>query len=218
MRNYSYHISMSIAFLFLIILGSCNQRKEVALSQMLPILGEIAIHPKTKDTIFYKAPKFKLVNQENKAIEHTDFSNKIQVVDFFFTSCPTICPVMTNNLAEVQTYFEDEEKLRIISFSIDSKNDTPEILKEYAAMHEVPTNKWSLLTGDQKQILQLAKDYKVRAFTEKSMEDESDNLLHDGTFVLIDTQRRIRGYYDGLDANDTNRLINDINVLLIESK
>ena len=136
------------------------------------------------------------------------------MVDFFFTSCPTICPQMTNHLKLVEQAFLQEDRVGIISISIDPKNDTPERLLEYSKNYDINTDRWNLLTGCDDIIFELAKDYKVRAFDDSS--EEEINLIHDGTFVLVDGQQRIRGYYNGLEDEDTERLINDIKILLKE--
>lgn len=195
------------AFLFLV---ACSEEEKA-----LPILGETSIDPATGEVVYYQAPTFALTNQLNQTITNQDFNHKIQVVDFFFTSCPTICPRMTSHLKEVEKSFAHEKEVALISFSIDSRNDTPERLLAYAERYEMDNHKWSLLTGDSDQIFDLAKDYKVRAFDEGEGDSEH-NLIHDGTFVLVDGERRIRGYYNGLEVADTQRLMEDISRLLNE--
>lgn len=179
---------------------------------ILPILGETTEHPITGDTLYYKAPHFNLIDQEDKTITQNSFAGKIQVVDFFFTSCPTICPQMTSHLKEVQEHFRDDGRVAIISYSIDTTTDTPQRLSRYAESNNIDPVKWSLLTGDGDAIFELSKGYKVMAFDDSS--EETPNLVHDGTFVLLDHQRRIRGYYNGLDKKDTYRMINDMEKLL----
>jgi protein SCO1/2 len=180
--------------------------------ESLPILGERSLDTQTGEITYYQAPQFAFTNQSNKTITSENFNGKIYVVDFFFSSCPTICPVMTNNLTLVQERFRENERVGIISYSIDPTYDTPERLAAYADLYQVDASKWSLLTGDKSEIFEIAKDYKVRAFDD-TFAGES-NLIHDGTFVLIDDKRRIRGYYDGLSEGDVQRLIEDIDVLL----
>ncbi len=183
---------------------SCNNRQ-------LPILGEMAINA-NGETEYYTTPDFEMVNQNNTGIHSASFEGKIQVVDFFFTSCPTICPKMTSHLKLVEDAFKHEERVQILSFSIDPKNDTPQRLEAYANQYEIDTKNWTFLTSSNEDIYEIAKDYKVRAFNDGT-EDES-SLLHDGTFVLVDGASRIRGYYNGLTVDDTKRLIRDIKLLL----
>ena len=181
-------------------------------TDVLPILGETSTDEKTGEISYYKAPEFELKNQQNQQVSDQNFKDKIQIVDFFFTSCPTICPKMTSHLKLVETAFKNDDRVAIISYSIDPKNDTPARLQQYAKQYDIDAKKWSFLTGDSNYIFELSKDYKVRAFDDST--DEEDNIFHDGTFVLVDPQRRIRGYYNGLSKEDTQRLISDIKKLL----
>ena len=197
-----------ITFLSSLLLLGCTS--EVA---ELPILGEKLTDPISGEVIHYHAPSFELTNQLNQTISNQQFEGKIQVIDFFFTSCPTICPQMTSHLKLVQESFLEQKKLAIISYSIDTKYDTPARLLSYAKRYNIDNDKWSLLTGDKNVIFELAKDYKVKAFDD-SIPGSEYNLIHDGTFVLVDGQGHIRGYYNGLELEDTQRLISDIRKLL----
>lgn len=180
----------------------------------LPILGELSTDPLTGKSSYYQTPEFQLKNQFNDQVTHLDFENKIQVVDFFFTSCPTICPKMTTHLKLVEKTFEKADEVAIVSYSIDFKNDSPEKLKQYSENYKINNNKWTFLTGDNDAVFELSKDYKVLAFDDGT--GSQKNIIHDGTFVLVDGKRRIRGYYDGLSVKDTKRLILDINKLIKE--
>ncbi|RKR05059.1 protein SCO1/2 [Flavobacterium sp. 90] len=194
--------------LFALIFAGCTK------TDKLPILGEVSIDPLTGKNKYYQAPEFLLKNQFNQEITHHDFENKIQIVDFFFTSCPTICPKMTKHLKLVEKAFEKIDKVAIVSYSIDYKNDSPETLKQYSKNYKINNNKWTFLTGESDAVFELSKDYKVRAFDDGNVNQR--NIIHDGTFVLVDGKRRIRGYYDGLSVKDTKRLILDINKLIKE--
>lgn len=199
---------LSPLIFFFLLLGNCSESER---SLEVPILGETST-TLFGNTVYEKVPGFQLTNQFGEVISHKKFDDKIQVVDFFFTQCPTICPVMTTHLKDVQDHFQKEDKVAIISYSIDVENDTPEQLKSYADHYEINSTQWSLVTGDQKDILELAKGFKVRAFDDSFQGENS--LIHDGTFVLIDAKRRVRGYYNGLDKKDIQRLIKDIEKLL----
>lgn len=196
------------AMLSFLVLAYCTEKEG------LPILGESSVEVGTGKMLHYTSPKFNLTNQLNQKVSSEEFEGKIQIVDFFFTSCPTICPQMTNHLKSVAEAFSDEDKVKIISFSIDPENDTPERLLDYSKLHDINLEKWTLLTGCKDIIFELAKDYKVRAFD--GSDEREINLIHDGTFVLVDFRQRIRGYYNGLDEIDTERLISDVQKLLIE--
>jgi len=194
---------------FLIIsLLACENRT----SESLPILGETTVDEQTGSLVHYQAPSFSFTDQLNQTISNEDFEGKVYVVDFFFTSCPTICPKMTNHLKRVQDHFEGQTGVGIISYSIDPEYDTPDRLSIYADNYGIDQTKWSLLTGADTEIFELAKDYKVRAFDDSN--EEQPNLIHDGTFVLVDDKRRIRGYYNGLVDTEVTRLIDDIELLL----
>ncbi|GAB5563103.1 MAG: cytochrome c oxidase assembly accessory protein ScuA [Winogradskyella sp.] len=180
----------------------------------MPILGETTTL-NNGDVVYYKTPEFRLTNQSGNSTSSKTFDGKVQVIDFFFTSCPTICPQMTKHLKIIEKEFESESNVEIISFSIDPLHDTPERLKIYSKQYNIDNTKWSFLTSTSSDVLELAKDYKVRAFNDGSFEEPS--LLHDGTFILVDQLSRIRGYYNGLDYNDVLKLKNDIKILLNNS-
>ena len=194
--------------LLLMIFTGCKK------NDRLPILGESSIDPLTGKNRFYQTPGFILKNQFNKDVTHKDLENKIHVVDFFFTSCPTICPKMTGHLKLIEEAFEKVDEVAIVSYSIDYQNDTPGRLRQYSKNYDINDKKWTFLTGGSGEVFELSKDYKVMAFDDGVADQR--NLIHDGTFVLVDGKRRIRGYYDGLSARDTERLIVDIQKLLKE--
>ena len=193
----------------ILLVSSCSKKFE-----RLPILGETYLN-KDGELVNYTAPTFMLTNQLSEKVGSDLFADKITVVDFFFTSCPTICPQMTSHLKLVEEAFKNQDNVAIISVSIDGKYDTPDRLKHYAEHYNIDHDKWTFLTGDSDVVFELAKDYKVRAFDD-SDESGNSNFLHDGTFVLVDGRSRVRGYYNGLDYTDTKRLIRDINILIKE--
>lgn len=195
-------------FVVAVVFSSCTK------DNRLPILGESAIDPSTGKTTYYQTPEFLFRSQSDRAVTHLDFKNKIQVVDFFFTMCPTICPKMAKHLKLVEKAFQNIDEVAIVSFSIDTKNDTPARLQQYSKSYKINNDRWTFLTGESKAVFELAKDYKVVAFDDGTVKQR--NIIHDGTFVLVDAKRRIRGYYDGLSVKDTERLILDIATLLKE--
>ena len=205
MKMVKYGCFLCLAALFF---TCCKERKE------LPILGETIVDPITGKEEHYNAPAFRLTNQLNEISSHDDFKDKIQVVDFFFTSCPTICPTMTSHLKMVQASFQDNEKVNLVSFTIDPERDSPQQLRKYAESYCADHGTWKFLTGNRDTIFDLSRDYKVMAHEDSEHGEEF--LVHDGTFVLVDGKRHIRGYYDGLDRKDTQRLIGDIQTLLQE--
>ena len=194
--------------LILFLLGCTNKE----LDSELPILASSWIDDNGNE-VAYRPPSFKLTDQHNNTFSSKQLKGKVHVVDFFFSSCPTICPKMTNHMKVIQDHFSDNEGLTLISFSIDPTYDDPERLNAYAESYGINYKQWKLLNDLNKEtVFDLSKEYKVRAFEE--LFGEERNLVHDGTFVLMDEQGRVRGYYDGLDKESVDQLIEDIEILL----
>jgi protein SCO1/2 len=189
-----------LSFLFL----SCGQ------TEKLPILGPretVEINGKV-DTIYHQIPDFSLINQDSLAYGTKDLEGKVFVADFFFTTCPTICPVMKTQLLRVHEKFKEEEDFKIISISIDPNYDKPSILKDFSNKLAIDNHQWNFLTGDQAKIFELGeKEFLVTA---QKDENELGGYLHSGAFLLIDRNRRIRGIYDGTQEDQVNDLIRDI--------
>ncbi len=189
-----------LSFLFL----SCGQ------TEKLPILGPketIEINGKV-DTIYHQIPDFSLINQDSLEYGTKDLEGKVFVADFFFTTCPTICPVMKTQLLRVHEKFKEEEDFKIISISIDPNYDKPSILKDFSNKLSIDNHQWNFLTGDQAKIFELGeKEFLV---TTQKDENELGGYLHSGAFLLIDRNRRIRGIYDGTQEDQVNDLIRDI--------
>ena len=170
-----------------------------------------------------KAPEFGFVNQDTVPFISKDLDGKIYVVDFFFTSCPSICPIMTANMLKLQKRFSSFEDFEIVSFTVDPKRDTPARLREYADQRMIDTDKWNFLTGEQDSLYAVAYDYLSSA-----MEDSlaAGGFLHTEYFVLVDKEGNLRsrddeqgniiGVYDGTEAQHIRDLIDDIKVLIAE--
>lgn len=154
---------------------------------------------------------FKLVNQDGVSVTDSFLKDKIYVADFFFTTCPTICPAMSNELERVQEAFEGDLGIQIVSHTVQPEYDSPEILKEYAALHKANPNQWTFLTGDKSEIYSLARKSYFAVTTEG--DGGISDFIHTENFVLVDKKKRIRGFYDGTSADDVNRLIKDIKIL-----
>lgn len=162
----------------------------------------------------HRVRDFKLINQLGDTITQKDLQDKIYVADFFFTRCPTICPVMSTNLEQVQEEFEGEDQLRILSHSVTPVADSVSVMHDYALLHDADHTKWWFLTGEKTEIYDLARKSYF------SVLDEGDggmqDFIHTENFVLVDKEKRLRGYYDGTKQEEINRLIDDIHVLLRE--
>ena len=154
---------------------------------------------------------FELVNQNGDTVDNSFLKDKIYVADFFFTTCPTICPVMSNELERVQEEFSGDLDIQIVSHSVQPEYDSPEILKEYASLHQANPKQWTFLTGDKAEIYSLARKSYFAVTTEG--DGGINDFIHTENFILVDKKKRIRGFYDGTSADDVNRLIKDIKIL-----
>ena len=175
--------------------------------------------------IMRKAPKFELTNQNNKKISNADYAGKVYLVEFFFTTCPSICPVMNKNMSKIEKQFIKEKDFGIVSISINPENDTPKILKEYADKYEATSPNWNFLTGDKKYIYEIANKGFTVFVGENAKVD--GGFEHSGLFALIDKKGNIRCrkdengnpimYYNGLDAKGVKEITEDIKIVLKEN-
>ena len=192
---------------------SCNQVNK----KQLPIYNPVDFEQKLVDKSLRNINKnhtvsdFNLTNQNGDVITSKDYENKIYVVDFFFTSCPSICPIMTNNMLKIQDEFIDNSQVMLLSLSVTPEIDNVEILKAYAEEKGVNDSKWNITTGSKKHIYELARKsyFAVVEQGDGGLQD----FIHTPNFILIDTKKQIRGIYDGTDENEIFRIIDDIKVL-----
>lgn len=185
----------------------------------LPILGHSSINEfemegkVIKDTIYHKIADFSFINQDGEVVTNSSVQGKVYVADFFFTTCPTICPTMKAQMLRVYEEYKDNPNFQILSHSIDPTHDTQEVLKEYSQRIGIEDAKtWHFLTGDQEKIFEIGQT----SYLTTAMEDQNEpgGFLHSGAFILIDQRGRIRGLYDGTKEDQVNRLIKDIPKLL----
>lgn len=185
--------------------------------EFLPIYQPAEVNFKLVDSSlqhikkFHKISNFNLVNQNGNNISQEFYHNKIYVADFFFTTCPSICPIMTNNMLKVQEKIKNDPNVLIVSFSVDPKTDSVAQLKKYAKEKGVDDLKWNLLTGDKKQIYDLAR--KSFFVAEIDKDSDSNDIIHTENFVLVDPDKRIRGFYDGTNLDEIKILISDLSLL-----
>lgn len=179
----------------------------------LPYLGEPDLVNGEK--VYPTIPDFEMMNQDSQMVSQQTLTNKIYVADFIFLSCPTICPVMTKEMYRVYEKFEQDDRVVLLSHTIDPVRDSIPRLKKYADGLGVATNKWHFLRGDQDQVFQLAEE----SYFSTALPDSTapGGFVHSGGLLLIDTKKHIRGVYNGTSPNETERLIKDIQVLLKES-
>lgn len=159
----------------------------------------------------HRVHDFYLLNQDSQLVSQVSWKDKIIVADFFFTFCTTICPKMTASLVKVQKVYRNDPVIRFNSFTVDPERDGPSQLKNYAAALGISTTNWDLLTGPKHEVYKLARNgFKVVA---TDGDGGPDDFIHSSRLVLVDKQKRIRGYYDGTDAGEVERLIEDIRKL-----
>jgi protein SCO1/2 len=198
----------------LFIFISCD---EVSKKQ-LPIHNPTYFNPKLVDKSIrnvsdnHTIKDFNLINQNGIKVSSKDYENKIYVVDFFFTSCPSICPIMTNNMLLVQEEFIKNNDVMLLSMSVTPEIDNVEVLKKYAIEKGVIDSKWNITTGSKKHIYELARKsyFAVLDQGDGGLQD----FIHTPNFILVDTNKQIRGIYDGTVENEISRLIQDINILV----
>ncbi|MBL7919266.1 MAG: SCO family protein [Bacteroidia bacterium] len=175
----------------------------------MPIIGEKKLS--NTDTIYHTIGDFSFTNQFGEIVTNKTVENKIFVADFFFATCQSICPQMSGNLRDVQKAFENDDSLLILCHTVNPMHDTVEVLNAYGQKYEAKKNKWHFLTGDKKQIYDLAKtSYLVNAFED---DGTPEGFLHSELLLLIDKKGRIRGMYDGTDKVQVTKLIKDIKLL-----
>ena len=165
------------------------------------------------DTVYHKIASFSFLNQEGKTITNKDVEGKVYVADFFFTSCPTICPIMKKEMLRVYDSYKNRPDFQILSHTIDPSHDTVELLKDYADRLGVEdASTWHFLTGNQEKIFEIGQT----SYLSTAMEDKNapGGLLHSGAFVLIDQEGHIRGVYDGTKEDQVDKLLADIPKLL----
>ena len=160
---------------------------------------------------YHKIAPFSLINQNGEIVTEKDYQNKIYVADFFFTTCPSICPKMTENMGLVQKAIKDDSQIQLVSFSVTPKIDSVAQLKRYAIEKGVLDSKWNLLTGDKKMIYNLARKSFLAA--KNHGDGGPQDMIHTENFVLVDPDKRIRGFYDGTNTLAMETLLLDIKTL-----
>lgn len=219
---YSRKINWTVSKILVsvLLLASCGKTDPTARTQpskALPFLGEHGIARVEKDgnweidTLFYRIPDFHFINQQADTISRKNLEGKIVVADFFFTTCPTICPVMKKELLRVYEAYGKRDAFLILSHSIDPEYDTVQVLADYATALGVTAPPWHFLTGNYDSIYAQADAYMVSALEDP---EQPGGFVHDGTLVLLDGEQHIRGLYSGVDPKSVDQLISDIQKLL----
>jgi protein SCO1 len=213
------HIKKNIPYIILLVIGTMvamyllvNKKTE------LPIFNPTDFNPELVDATIqginenHTVSDFKLINQNGKIITQSDYNDKIYVTDFFFTRCPSICPIMSNNMEKLQNIFLKEKEVMFLSMSVTPEMDSVPVLKKYAEKNGAIDTKWNITTGDKKHIYNLARKSYFAAV------DQGDgglqDFIHTPNFILIDQEKRIRGVYDGTKEEEMDRIAKDIKRLL----
>lgn len=199
-------------------------------NKTLPVYNPSDVNPELVDsTVQYVANNhtiadFKFTNQNGKSITQKDYEGKIYVADFFFTTCQSICPKMTNNMGWLQEQLKDNPNVLLLSHSVTPEIDNVDVLKNYAKQKGVIDGKWNLVTGDKKEIYYIARKSYLAVKTGKP--SEMYDMVHTENFILVDSKRRVRGFYDGTNLDgptekgikNVTQLLEDIQFLCNEEK
>ena len=181
-----------LATLALITLSGCTN----PLDKEFPVLGEAT-------------REFSYQNQDGETVTREVFTDKIVVTDFFFTTCPTICPIMKRQMHRVYEAYKDNDEILLFSHTIDPEHDTVEVLNNFATGLGINSQRWQMVTGDQDDIFAMAKHYMLGALKN---DEVPGGYIHSGSFVLIDKKGQVRAYYNGTDEAEVDKLIEDLKV------
>lgn len=212
--NKKKHIWFIVIFIFILIgifIGIYTLTKP---QKKLRIYTPRDVNPELVDTtiqhIGYKhfIADFSFTNQNGKIVTQEDYKDKIYVADFFFTTCPSICPKMTDNMVWLQEKIKDNPKVMLLSHSVTPDIDSVPVLKKYAQEKGVIDEKWNLVTGNKKDIYYIARKSYLAVKTGNI--DEMYDMVHTENFILVDQKRRIRGFYDGTNLEEVKKLYEDI--------
>ena len=215
-----YRIFFAVMFIFSVI--SIWLFYNVLDRKTLPVYNPAMVNPELVDSTVqhigrnHTIADFSFTNQNGMTVTQKDYAGKIYVADFFFTTCTSICPKMTSNMVEIQKAVANNPKVMLLSHTVMPDIDSVPVLKKYAIEHGVIDSKWNLVTGDKKDIYSIArKSYLV---VKTGSPEELYDMVHTENFVLVDARKRVRGFYDGTNLKEVQRLIDDINWLCEDEK
>tara|TARA_B110000459_G_C16538274_1_gene460649 strand:+ start:546 stop:1187 length:642 start_codon:yes stop_codon:yes gene_type:complete len=204
----------------IIIIGITISYYMIDKPKILKVYNPIDLNPELVDESlrnvdrFHRVGSFNLTDQGGNEVTENNFKDKIYITDFFFVTCPTICPKMTKQMDRVYHEFEENDDISFLSHTVMPESDSVSVLKAYADEIGVSADKWKFVTGDRKQIYNLARKTYFAAVTEG--DGGPDDFVHTENFVLVDKEKKLRGFYDGTSKKDVDRLIVDIYALLEE--
>jgi|GEM_PF-118114 len=214
-----YAMTKSALFLLLLGLGvgGCKKKSE-SMVDSLPFFGEMTYITDADgkvDSSVLALPEWSFINQNGDSLDSKNLKGKIRISDFFFTSCPTICPRMSGQMLRIQNKFKGDNRLVLLSFSIDARHDTAEVLKMYAEKLGADPMQWQFLSGEQDLIFELAAAH--GSFAEADA-NAPGGFSHSGALILSDSQNRVRGMYDGTNPKEVDKLMADLKILFNEPR
>lgn len=210
-KNFGIFFSILCIIIISIIYNVLNVKKPLPIYQPASVSMELVDSTIQHVAKYHKIADFSLTNQNGETVTQETYKDKIYVADFFFTTCQTICPIMTDHMVDIQQEIINDDEIMLLSHTVTPKIDTVAQLKKYAKEKGVIDGKWNLVTGDKKQIYELARKSYLAVKTDGNG-DEYD-MIHTENFMLIDKKRQIRGFYDGTKPEDIVQLIEDIETL-----
>ena len=214
-KKFGIFFSILCVIIIAIIYNILNVKKPLPIYQPAMVSEELVDSTIQHKAKYHRIADFSLINQNGETITQDTYKDKIYVADFFFTTCQTICPIMTDHMYKIQREIINDDDIMLLSHSVTPRIDDVDQLKKYSKEKGVIDRKWNLVTGDKKQIYELARKSYL-AVKNDGNGDEFD-MIHTENFMLIDKKRQIRGFYDGTNPEDISRLLEDIETLKEES-
>jgi len=220
LRFFAKYRFFALVMLVLCVIIITLMYQQLAREKTLPIYQPDMVNPELVDIDkqhvrkYHTIADFSLTNQNGKTITEKDYENKIYIADFFFTTCPTICPIMTDNMVRLQQQLKENDQIMFLSHTVTPEIDSVPQLRKYATEKGVDDSNWNMVTGDRIQIYDLAR----KSYLVAQEDPDGDNyaMIHTENFVLVDTKKRIRGFYDGTDWGEMERLLRDVGTLIKE--
>ncbi|WP_296383644.1 SCO family protein [Winogradskyella sp.] len=210
-KNFGIFFSILCIIIIAIIYNVLNVKQPLPIYQPAMVSEELVDSTIQHQKKYHKIGDFSLINQNGETVTQNNYKDKVYVADFFFTTCQTICPIMTDHMCQIQKEIINDEDIMLLSHSVTPKIDSVAQLKKYAKKKGVIDRKWNLVTGNKKQIYELARKSYLAVKTNGNG-DEFD-MIHTENFMLIDKKQQIRGFYDGTQPEDIERLLEDIKTL-----
>ncbi len=188
------------------LLSSCKNE-----SPLLPYMGNVEFV--NGDSVYHSVPDYEVIDQDSQVIRLSQFDNKIYIADFFFTSCPSICPKVTKQMLRIYDRYKSDDRVVMLSYTIDQRHDSVTVLNRYAKNLGVESLRWKFVTGEKDTIFQLADDYFVSAVEDP---DAPGGFDHSGRIILLDKDRHVRGYCEGTDPESVTNFFATVDQLLHE--